>query len=190
MTTQVSPTLAARFTSAMDAVAGLPRHCERLSTRIRRAVLIVLGGLLVAAVAGSALVYLLMVRPSAQLEQARVAGLEAAKSRTQELLSYTPTSLNADVVQARNGVSGNFAAQFDQLQTQLIEPAVRAGLTTRATVVRASIMHAERDRLVALLFLDQRWSKAGTAPQVTPSRLEVTVVRVAGQWLVADLRNM
>jgi hypothetical protein len=47
----------------------------------------------------------------------------------------------------------------------LIEPAVRAGLTTRATVVRASIVHAERDRLVAVLFLGQRCERASlTSP--------------------------
>lgn len=41
----------------------------------------------------------------------------------------------------------------------------RAGLTTRATVVRASIVHAERDRLAAVLFLDQRCERASpTSP--------------------------
>jgi Mce-associated membrane protein len=181
---------AARWTVGADLLSGLAGRCERLPASVRRAVWIALGGLLGAAVLGTALVYLLMVEPTARLDQARADGLAAARSRTQELLSYTPSSLDADLAHARDGVSGDFAAQFGQLQAQLIVPAVRAGLSTRATVVRASVVRAERDRVVTLLFLDQRSTKEGTAPTVTPSRLEVTVVRVGGQWLVADMRNL
>jgi Mce-associated membrane protein len=149
-----------------------------------------LAALLGAAAVGVGLIYVLVLRPQSELEQARTAGLEAATTRAHELLSYAPDSLDADLARARDGVSGDFAAQFAALQTQVVEPAVRAGLTTEATVVRGSVVSAEPDRVVTLLFLDQRSIRADVPQQVTPSRIEVTVVRAADQWLVADLRNL
>lgn len=162
-----------------------------LSVRRRRTVLVVAAVLAVALVAATAVLHLALVRPHDRLEQARADGLAAARARTEQVLSFTPETLQADLDRAGESVTGEFGDDFRRLLAQFVEPAVKRGVGTRTTVTRAGVVTADEDTVTALLFLNQAaTSSAENAERVNRSRVQVTVERIAGQWLISDLRNL
>lgn len=116
--------------------------------------------------------------------------LQAARTRTVEVLSYDSAALDDDLARARAQLTGDFARQFEQVAASLIEPASRErGVVTRAEVARAAVVTQDADRIEALLFVSQvTTSAADPTPRLSTSELVVTMAEVDGQWLIAQLR--
>ncbi|WP_145981241.1 hypothetical protein [Pseudonocardia sp. HH130629-09] len=95
-----------------------------------RAVTTTAGVLAVAAV----VVHLVVVRPAQQIEQARTDGLAAARTLTEQVLSYRPASRDADLARARGLVTGDFGRQFGTVLDSVVGPALDRGVGTRTTV--------------------------------------------------------
>lgn len=122
-------------------------------------------------------------------EHDTMAALEAAKTRTSTLLSYSAATFDADLARAKGQVTGSLSQRFDQLAQSTIGPKARQeGLTTTATVVRAGVVDAEQDRVVVLVFVDQLTTKT-SQPQPTrqASQATVTMERTSGTWLIAEM---
>lgn len=124
-----------------------------------------------------------------EVDVARGKGLDQARQRTEQILSYAPQSAAADVSRAREGVTSPFADQFDALLEQLVQPALARGISTQTKVTEASVVSASADRVETLMFLEQTAAAPGQQPRVTPSRARVTVTSVAGLWLISDLES-
>jgi len=126
---------------------------------------------------------------AAATEDATSAALDAARTRTAELLSYSTPTLDADLARAKQQVTGDFTQRFDQLASTLIAPNTRQqGITTKATVTRAAVIDARSDRVVTLLFVNQATTtNAAPEPIQRTSQAKVTMSKVNGTWLISDV---
>lgn len=172
----------------MNSDPAPPFPTQRPSARVRG---LILAGLAVAVALAAVLTGTLGWRAytAAAAERATTAAVDAAKSRTASLLSFSEPTLEADLVRAKQQVTGDFAARFDQLAGTVIAPNTRQqGITTKATVTRAAVIDASSDRVETLLFVNQSTSTAATPQPVQhTSQAKVTMARVNGAWLIADL---
>jgi len=128
----------------------------------------------------------------ARLRSSQDAALAAARADTEQVLSYSPRSVQADLAASRKLVSGDFAAKFDQLATQVILPATQSqGLSTKAKVVRAAVVDATADQAHFVLFVDQSTTaKDQTGAQTSSNQVGVTMTLTGGQWLISDLQPL
>jgi Mce-associated membrane protein len=128
----------------------------------------------------------------ARLRSSQDAALAAARADTEQVLSYSPRSVQADLAASRKLVSGDFAAKFDQLATQVILPATQSqGLSTKAKVVRAAVVDATADQAHLILFVDQSTTaKDQTGAQTSSNQVGVTMTLTGGQWLISDLQPL
>lgn len=176
----IGPLVRARRAAERRALARSPRG--------RTVRLALLAALVVVVLAAVAVLGVMLERRHA-VDAARSEGLDQARLRTEQVLSYTPQTAAQDVGRARENVTGPFADQFGALLDQLVQPALGRGLTTRTKVIEASVVSATSDRVETLMFLEQTAFAPGQQPRVTPSRARVTVSPVAGQWLISDLES-
>lgn len=145
-------------------------------------VLLVLLGVLAAALGWQ-------VHATNQDADAGETALKAAEKYTVELLSYKPSSVERQLSDASQHLTGQFREDFTKLATTVVVPAAkRDAITTQTEIMAKSVVSASEDRVVTLLFVNQTTSsKAATQPKLTGSRLRVTLVRVDGDWLISDL---
>jgi Mce-associated membrane protein len=176
----VRPVVRARQAAERRALARSPRA--------RTVRLALLGAVVVAALVAVGVLGVMLQHRHA-VDVARVEGLDQARQRTEQVLSYTPQTAAQDVERAREGVTGPFADQFGSLLDQLVQPALARGLSTQTRVTQASVVSADGDRVEALLFLEQTATAPGQQPRVTPSMARVTASSVAGQWLISGLES-
>jgi Mce-associated membrane protein len=122
-------------------------------------------------------------------ERATAAAVDAAKTRVADLLSYSSSTLEADLGRAQQQVTGGFRERFGQLANSLIAPSTRErGLTTKATITRAAVVAAQPDQVITLLFINQATTTAGeTTPIYNTSQAKVTMARVNSEWLISDV---
>ncbi|MGQ0576197.1 MAG: hypothetical protein ACT4RN_18630 [Pseudonocardia sp.] len=125
-------------------------------------------------------------------ERDTAAALDAARTRTAAVLSYTSATLDAEVDANRGQVTGRFAAELDGLARQLILPGTpEEAATTSTEVVRAAVLSVDPGSVDVLLYLDQTTVfRARPEPVRAATQVVVTMTRVDGQWLVAELRSV
>lgn len=151
-----------------------------------------LKGVAAAAVLGlGAAVFLLCQRleQASVVDAARQSAIDAARTRLPQLLSYDFHTLDRDLAGARSGTTGTFRDQFAELTTKVVAPAAQQQqIVTKTTVAGASVVSAEKDRVVLLVFLDQvTQTKADPSSRIDGARVRATLQRQDGQWLVSEL---
>lgn len=120
---------------------------------------------------------------------ARSDGLAAATELTPRLLTYDYRSLPADIARAESATTGGFTTDYRDTVARTVTPhAAEQQLVTHATVRRASVVSADSDEVVALVFLSQvTTSTKLTAPRLDNSGVRVRLSRIGGTWSVAAL---
>jgi Mce-associated membrane protein len=129
------------------------------------------------------------VEQASEVDAARQAATDAARTRLPQLLSYDYHTLDRDLAGARAGTTGAFRDQFAELTTKVVAPAAQQQeIVTKTTVTGTSVVSAEPDRVVLLVFLDQvTHTKADPSARIDGARARVTLQRQDGQWLVSAL---
>ena len=151
---------------------------------MRRVVLVLATLALVVAAA----VLALEVREQQQVEQAREDALAVAEGSAVEVLSYDHRRLDEDVAEAERLSTGRFLEQYRAATRDLAEQARAGSVVVTARVPSASVQTASADEVVVLLFVDQTTERADLAePRLDQNRVRLTVQRVGGRWLVAEL---
>jgi Mce-associated membrane protein len=145
------------------------------------------GCLVVALLACAALGY--RAHAASQLDGARSAGLEAARSAAPVFMAYDHHHLDRDFARAKKLLTGEFQKEYADTTTHVVKP---SATKTRAVVVAevraASVVSATPDRVVALLFVNQTTtSNRAREPRTDLSRVVMTVDRTNGRWLVSKL---
>lgn len=120
---------------------------------------------------------------------ARAAALEEARTRVPTLLSYSSDTLADDLARAKEQTTGDFGDDYATLLDDVVLPnARRHEISTDAVVEASAVVDAADDEVVVLVFLTQTTLSQGAAvPQVSGSRIEVTMAEVDGRWLIAGL---
>lgn len=129
------------------------------------------------------------VEQASEVDSARQAASDAARTRLPQLLSYDYHTLDKDLAGARAGTTGAFHDQFTELTTKVVAPAAQQQqIVTRTTVAGTSVVSAEPDRVVLLVFLDQvTQTKADPSARIDGARVRATLQQQDGQWLVSQL---
>jgi Mce-associated membrane protein len=129
---------------------------------------------------------------SGPVEASRRAALDAARSSARIVFSYDYRHLANDFKVGRALTTGKFQAEYDQTTSKLVtDVAPRYKAVVIADVSDASVVRATESQVVALVFVNQQSSSSlMTTPKVTQSRLEMTMVRKNGHWLVAEIKAL
>jgi Mce-associated membrane protein len=160
------------------------RHAERLA---------VVACLAVVAIAASTLMALAAVRISHrhEIDRARHDAVTAARSSLATVLSYDYRHLNTDFADAETLLTANFRKKYVKTTASVVEPlAAKYRATTTAVIApgAAGAVTVSADRAVVLVFVNQTVTNSRlAAPRLDRSRIDVTLVRSGGRWLIDDL---
>ena len=126
-------------------------------------------------------------RPDQQTDPAAAqVALEAAKTGTIALLSYSPESLDQDFANAKSKLTGDFLSYYTQFTEQIVTPAAREkSVKTAASVVRAAVSEIEPDNAEVLVFINQTTtSKENPDGAFAASSVKVGMTKIDGSWLI------
>ena len=159
--------------------------------RLPARVLLVALGLVVLLL--GALAGYLVTRPAGNaLEQHRRDALTAARSSSRLVFSYDYRHLAKDFAAAQAVTTGAFRKEYAATTGKLVsDVAPRYQAVVVADVSNAAIESATADRAVVLVFVNQQSTSTVTkAAKLTQSRLEMTLVRIGGNWLVSGVKAL
>ncbi|ANI41032.1 hypothetical protein [Mycolicibacterium vaccae] len=131
--------------------------------------------------------YLNEYRPDQQTDPAAAqVALEAAKTGTVALLSYSPESLDQDFTNAKSKLTGDFLSYYTQFTEQIVTPAAKEkSVKTAASVVRAGVSEIQPDSAEVLVFINQTTtSKENPDGAFAASSVKVGLKKVDGNWLI------
>jgi Mce-associated membrane protein len=149
---------------------------------------ILLAALLLASAGVAAWLYFYQYRPDQQTDDAAAnVALEAAKSGTVSLLSYSPDSLDKDFANAKSHLTGDFLSYYTQFTQQVVTPAAQQkSVKTSAAVVRAAVSELQPDSAVVLVFINQNTtSKENPDGAFAASAVKVGMKKINGTWLIS-----
>jgi Mce-associated membrane protein len=157
--------------------------------------------LLVAVTIGAAVTAFLIHRSSAHtrtlqaVESAREGAVAAAAQGIPKILGYDYRQLPADIKGAKALATGQFLSDYTTTAQKVLASAPSVKAIVTATVGAQSIVQAQSDRVTLLLFVDQesvkqlKGEKTATT-RIDPSRVQLTMSKVHGRWLVSDLEPL
>ena len=131
--------------------------------------------------------YLNEYRPDQETDAAASqVALDAAKTGTIALLSYSPESLDQDFANAKAKLTGDFLNYYTQFTEQIVTPAAREkSVKTAASVIRAAVSEIEPDNAEVLVFINQTTtSKENPDGAFAASSVKVGLTKIDGNWLI------
>lgn len=159
---------------------------EWLTSHIRS---IVVGMIVVVMVGGLAQTTILLHHRDA-VDSARASALAASKKYAVELASYDYRHLDQDFGLVLADSTPSFRQSFTQSSNALKSVLTKYDATATATVVAAGMVSASTRLAVALLFINQTVTNTTQkgAPTSDESRLEITMLRSHGKWLINQVK--
>jgi Mce-associated membrane protein len=149
---------------------------------------IVLTVALLASAGVAAWVYFERYRPDQQTnDAAATVALDAAKTGTVALLSYSPESLDKDFANAKSHLTGDFLSYYTNFTEQIVTPAAKQkSVKTSAAVVRAGVSELNPDSAVVLVFINQTTtSKENPDGAFAASAVKVGLKKINDAWLIS-----
>jgi Mce-associated membrane protein len=124
------------------------------------------------------------------VEAARHNGLAAARNATRLVFSYDYRHLDKDFAAGKAVTTGTFAGDYARTTSKLVDDvAARYKAVVVADVSDAAVISASDNRVVTLVFLNQRsTSSLAAGEKITQSRITMVLVRKGGSWLVAEVK--
>jgi Mce-associated membrane protein len=178
-----------------DAAAAAPVAAAGSASPARAAVvpgwlLAAVGLLTLAVVAVTA--YLWVTEPSADTVESDARAAQAAAERAVvPILSYDAKDIDRSKAAADQYLTGDYRKEYDRVFTGIIEKnAPATGTVVNADLVRSSVVRSGEDRVQVFALVNQtRTNKRFTQPQVYKNWVTITMEKVDGTWLVADLKT-
>ena len=157
----------------------------------------VLGALAVVLVAAAAVLGLAVwdigeVREHDKVDQASRVAPAAAERASAAILSYDYTSLDADRKAAQRHMTPSYKKKYGATFERLVRPnAAKVKARVEAEVKASGVSHADPDRVNVLLYVNQTTTSTanGGEPQVALNRVQFSMVRQGGSWLVNDITS-
>ncbi|BBY33826.1 Mce protein [Mycolicibacter minnesotensis] len=180
--TEAAETEAAETEAADDAAEPTAEsRAPRLDRRWIAAAVLMLG-LIAAAYEG----WLLFAHH--QRAVAATQALEAAASYTLVLTSVDPAAIDQNFAEILDGATGEFKDVYSASSEQLRQLLIDNKATAHGTVIDSAVKSASKNRVEVLLFVDQGVSnKAAPQVQIDRSRIVMTMEKVNGRWLAAQV---
>jgi Mce-associated membrane protein len=122
-------------------------------------------------------------------DDARIESMQAAKDSTIALLSYQPDSVEKQLNDARNLLTGGFQESYTQLINDVVIPgAKQKQISAVATVPASASVSADPNRAVVLVFVNQTVVVGADAPTDTASSVRVTLEKHGDKWLISEFQ--
>ncbi len=158
--------------------------------RLRRhAVAILLVAALVLSGGLAGWLYFAQYRADQQTDQAaRDAALEAAKTGTVALLSYTPETLDEDFQTAKSHLTGEFLDYYTEFTETVVAPAAtQKSVNTEAKIMLGAVSDLGPEAAEVLLFINQTtMSQENPDGAFAASSVKVGLKKIDGDWLIAS----
>ncbi|MFZ2529305.1 MAG: twin-arginine translocation pathway signal [Rhodococcus sp. (in: high G+C Gram-positive bacteria)] len=122
-------------------------------------------------------------------EAARTDALKVAEEQSVAMLAYDYGSVDEQLASAADGLTGDFREEYLSLMNNIIAPGAKEKqISVQVAVQGSSVVSAEPDRVVALLFLNQITTSSENPEAVSSgSRVRVELENQDGRWLVSRL---
>lgn len=120
------------------------------------------------------------------IDTARAEAVQTAKDSTAALLTYQPDTVEQQLTDARNLLTGEFKDSYTGMTTDMVIPgAKQQRISAVATVPRAAAVSVDPKRAVVLVFVNQTVSVGEEAPSQSLSSVRVTLEKLEGKWLIS-----
>jgi Mce-associated membrane protein len=115
--------------------------------------------------------------------------VEAAALDAAQIFTTSWRSYDAHLSRVSGLMTEGFAAQYRSSSAPVRARMVAARTRTSTKVAASGLVRAEPNRVLALLFLDQRTISGGDPPSYDARRALVTMVHTGRGWLVANVQT-
>jgi Mce-associated membrane protein len=154
----------------------------------RRSLVPVLAALLVLLVAGCVVLWAARPGDSAVRTDAYVGALQAARAGIVDVASFDHVTIDDDIEQIRNVTTGDLRQesvdQLDQRRQQITD----AQAVVDTTVVGAAVGDADEDSATVFAVIQStQQTNASEQAQVQRYRVEISLQRVDGRWLLSGI---
>lgn len=122
-------------------------------------------------------------------ETARTEARVAAEEQAVAMLAYTHGEVDAQTDAAAEGLTGDFRDEYLSLMRNIIAPGAKEkAISVQVSVQGSSVVSADADSAVTLLFLNQITTSSENPEAVSSgSRVRVELEKHDGRWLVNRL---
>lgn len=122
-------------------------------------------------------------------EAARTDAVKAAEEQAVAVLAYSYDKVDEQVAAAAEGLTGDFREEYLNLMNNVIAPGAKEkSITVQAVVQASSIVSAEPDHAVTMLFVNTISTNSENPEAVSSgSRVRVELEKQDGRWLVSRL---
>jgi Mce-associated membrane protein len=120
--------------------------------------------------------------------EARTA-VETAAVDAAQIFSTSWRTYDAHLARVSRLMTAGFAAQYRTSSAPVRAQMVASRTRTSTKVAASGVVSATADRVVALLFLDQRTTTGGDPPSYDSRRALLTMVHTDQGWLVANVQT-
>ena len=130
--------------------------------------------------------------PSAQsVEDATGAAQSAAERAIVPILSYDARHIDESKAAAEPYLTSDYRKKYDQLFDGVIkENAPSTGTVLKASLLRSGLVRSGEDRVQVFMLVNQaRTNKQHRTPEIYKNWVTLTMEKVDGDWLVADLET-
>lgn len=166
---------------------GRDRAEAATARRPRRWPVVALGALSVV-LAAALVVTLLDLRSRDQVNSARTSALAAARTYSVELSSYRYTELQKDFELVLSHSTPAFQKNYTKSSSALNKILVQYKASATGSVKAAGVVSATTKQVVVLVDVDQKVTNSTKkTPTQDESRLQMTLVRENGRWLIDKL---
>jgi Mce-associated membrane protein len=120
-------------------------------------------------------------------DTARDESVQAAKDSTVALLSYKPDTVEKQLTDARNRLTGEFRGQYTDLTNNVVIPgAKQKQISAVASVPAAASVSGNPSHAVVLVFVNQTVTIGNGVPADTASSVRITLDKVGDRWLISQ----
>jgi Mce-associated membrane protein len=122
-------------------------------------------------------------------DTARIESMQVAKDSTIAMLSYQPDTVDKQLNDARNLLTGDFQNSYTGLINDVVIPgAKQKKISAVATVPAAASVSAAPNHAVVLVFVNQTVVVGADAPTDTASSVKVTLEKHGDKWLISEFQ--
>lgn len=122
------------------------------------------------------------------VNSARSGALTAAKTFAVDFGAYDYEHLDADFSKAASLMAPSFAKDYTDASNKLKQTLVQYKTQVTAQVQGAGVTSASTSKAVVVLFLDQTVKTSqSSVPRIDRNRLQISLVKQKGKWLVSKL---
>ncbi|HJQ43084.1 MAG TPA: hypothetical protein VJ831_08365, partial [Jatrophihabitantaceae bacterium] len=165
------------------------KKAKRLRRRRQLIALGVVGAIVIAGLIALTTVLALKLDDRNNTNDLRASATKSARQFAIDFSTYDYRHLDQDFAKVSAHLAPSFRAQYASTTASLKSIVVQYRGVATASVQGVGVTSVSSKKAVVVVFLDQQVTNSATkTPRIDRNRLEVTLQRSKGQWLLSDLQ--